>query len=482
MRLTWWFLLLTISAGLSIAMIVIGVGFIIHPLAPFILPVGMILVVIVLMHPFFGLVLLTLFAQLDALANLLFSSLPVSGIKVLALLTLLGIIVNIARERAVIRDVIKDPAVIAVGFFGVFMCLSFFGAENIEYATWSVRRLASLILLFFLAVVLIRTPNQLKILLYCMATAAFLSSLLVIIDSTIGGNLLSSSDAATSAQWEGVSRSSGGSDYNPTTAATMLLAGTMLAAILFVELPKLRVFMLLAFLFGSMGIVLSFARSAALVFVIVGIWTAWRYRSHSLFPLTCCIGFICCLAALPFVPEQYWERLSTLVGGGADWTLGRRLGYNLIGIDLLIDNPVFGVGPGNFKEHYVATEYRFVPGRTLLPRQLHNMYLSVAVEFGLIAFSCFMVMILRGVIGLRSIANSNHTNGELRSLARALLISFIAFLLASVFVPNEYNKYTWLLAGFAIATVRMSALPVASRKATYNIKSNQFFRSYGPPK
>ncbi|WP_415897293.1 O-antigen ligase family protein [Neptuniibacter sp. QD72_48] len=441
--------------ALLLAPIIIGSGLIVHPLAPFLIPIGAAAVVIILLYPFFGLFLLVLFAQLDALANLIFSALPVSGVKVLALLTLAGVIINLKKERDTIKELLKEPAVIAMFFFCLFMGLSFFWAENMEYAVWSVRRMASLMLLFVLTIVLVKTTKHLKYLLYCLAIAALMSSVLVIFDSTVGGNILSSSDAATTAKWEGVSRSSGGSDYNPTTAATMLLTGTLLAAILFIELPKLRFFMFMATLLGTAGIVLSFARSAALVYAIVGIWIAWRYRHHKVFPLACYLGFFLCLAALPFIPEQYWERLATLLGGGSDWTLGRRLGYNLIGVDLLVQNPLLGVGPGNFKEYYVSTEYRFVPGRTPLPRQLHNMYLSVAVEFGLIAFSCLMFVILRGLHGLRAIANTDVENDEFTSLVRALFICFIAYLMASVFVPNEYNKYTWILAGLSIAALRI---------------------------
>lgn len=436
------------------AMTILAIGFVIHPLAAFALPIAIAVATAVLLYPFVGLVMLTLFAQLDALANLLFSSLPVSGVKLLALLTLAGVVFNIAREKYAIRLVLREPAVIAVGLFGVLICLSFFVAENQEYALWSVRRQASLILLFSLVVVLTRTIQQLKILLYCIAGAALASSLLVILDSTIGGNILSTSDAATSARWEGVSRSSGGSDYNPTTAATMLVAGTVLAGVLCVEFSRFRMLMVAAFLFGSIGIVLSFARSAALVFVLIMLWLAWLYRSHELFPLACVLAFLGLLIMLPFVPEQYWERLGTLFGGGSDWTLGRRLGYNLIGLDLLKDHPILGVGPGNFKEHYVATEFRYYPGRTLLPRQLHNMYLSVAVEYGIPAFICFMTFIWQALSGLWRIDNSGEES-ELRSLVRALLIAYIAYLMASVFVPNEYNKYTWLLTGISIAAIRI---------------------------
>ena len=43
-----------------------------------------------------------------------------------------------------------------------------------------------------------------------------------------------------------------------------------------------------------------------------------------------------------------------------------------------------------------------------------------------------------------------------RRLAEALLFSFVAFFLVSASAPNEYNKYTWVLSGLAVALARIS--------------------------
>jgi len=151
---------------------------------------------------------------------------------------------------------------------------------------------------------------------------------------------------------------------------------------------------------------------------------------------------------LPFVPAEYFDRIASILDGGGDWTLGRRLTYNIIGLDLVWQHPVFGVGPGNFKVYFVDPEYRYLPGRTLLGRQLHNMYLSVIVEYGIFGAVFFLGFCLYGLRQVRRVmcAPVDH---DMRVLATAFFYGYLAYLLVSVFVPNEYNKYTWMLAGIA---------------------------------
>jgi O-antigen ligase len=419
---------------------------------------------VIVLYPFIGLVLICLFAQMDALANILFQSLPVSGIKVLTFLTFAGVIFDSVRKRRVDRFGPNEPIMHFVVMFALVILLSSLFVQDRSLAVWSVRRLLPLMLLTYLALRLIETRQQAEILILCIVASSLLSSFVVIFDYLFGGNLFSTEDAAVTAGFGDVSRSSGASDYNPTTAATMLLAGTCLSMMMFIETPKWRWLSGATIILGTGGLVLSFARSAAVVFAISCCVLLFVKRKHPLFPLVVTTGILggATLAVLlyagvpiPFIPPEYLAHLATLFDFNSDYTLWRRFGYNLIGVDLLMQHPVLGVGPGNFQHWYTTPEFRWIPGRTLLPRQLHNMYLEVAVETGLIGFSCFLAIIGCAIRGLVQ-AQRRFDHPDFRWMGHSLLFGFCAFLLASVFVPNEYQKYLWLLSGIGVAIGRLS--------------------------
>jgi O-antigen ligase len=241
----------------------------------------------------------------------------------------------------------------------------------------------------------------------------------------------------------------------------MQVTGTIVAIVVFLELRRWRWLSGPAALIGTVAVVLSYSRSASIVLAITALVLVVHYRRTSYFPLTLMTGCLAAAAVVPFVPEEYWARMATLLNFNSDYTLWRRFGYNLIGLDLLKAHPLFGVGPGNFEYYYVQSEYSFYPGRTLLPRRLHNMYLSIAVEYGLVGFITFMGL---HVTALRAVwrARWQAAEPELRGLATAISFAYVAYLLGSLFIPSEYAKYTWLMPGLAVAIGRLaipSALP-----------------------
>jgi O-antigen ligase len=376
------------------------------------------------------------------------------------------VIFDSARKSRRKRFGPNEPILHFIVMFALVLLLASMFVADSGLAFWSVRRLLPLMLLTYLAVRLVETREQAEMLMVCIVASSLCSSFVVIFDYIFGGNLLSTEDAAVTAQFGDVSRSAGASDYNPTTAATMLLAGTCMAMMMFVETPRWRWLTGPTIILGTMGLVLSFARSAAIVFAVAFVILLIVHRRHLLFPLVIMTGVLglTTLAVLlyagvpiPFIPPEYLDRLATLLDFNSDYTLWRRFGYNLIGLDLLAHHPVLGVGPGNFQHWYVDPEYRWIPGRTLAPRQLHNMYLEVAVETGIVGFSCFAAIIGSA---LHALVRTRRRPGapEFRWMAGALLFGFCAFLMASVFVPNEYQKYLWLLSGLSVSVGRISAM------------------------
>lgn len=448
------------ALGIVGGLTTLGAGVAATPLVAIALPIAALIGLSTIVYPFLGLALLVVFAHLDGLSNVIFALSPVSGFKLLTALTVTGILLTVSMNRADLKRSSRDPVLIMAVLFFLTMCVSALFAGNKEYALDSIRRMGSLLIFLAMCVVLVGRRVRLSVVFYIVMGTSLFSATILIVDIVAGTTLLTSTDAATTARTaEGFDRSSGASEHNPTTAATMLLAGVVMALVAFLEGGRHRTFFLAVIVVGTLAIILSFARSSALVYGLVVVLLAWRYRKSRYMPLGMILGFVGFLAATPFIPPSYWERIASIFGGsGGDWTLGRRLTYNLIGLELALRHPILGVGPGNFKEWFVHPEFRYMPGRTLLGRQLHNMYLSVIVEYGIVGATFFFGFIAHS---LRSVyrAMQNPIDEQMRVMATAYFYGFVAYLMVSVFVPNEYNKYTWMLAGVATAFAYLNRPP-----------------------
>lgn len=146
--------------------------------------------------------------------------------------------------------------------------------------------------------------------------------------------------------------------------------------------------------------------------------------------------------------------MGTIFEQGTDRTLLRRLSYNLIGLHLLAENPVLGIGPGNYPQYYAGEEFRWFPGREPEPRRLHNTYMEVATELGVVGgllFAAVMGSALRA--GVRAAAAGI---AGLSVFARALAYGFSAFLIASLFMPNADTKFMWILPALCVAARHLS--------------------------
>lgn len=451
---------LTGFLGVFSGLLTLAVSVLFNPIAAIVLSIAAFLGLMTVVYPFVGLMLLGVFSQLDGLSNVIFAMSPVSGFKLLTASTLLGILLSIPMNKGHFRQTLRDPVLIMACLFMVTMFISTIFAENKGYAVDSIRRMISLLILLIMFVFLVDRRSRLTIVTYILMATSLFSAIILCLDIALGTSLLTTTEAATMSRTaEGFDRSSGASEHNPTTAATMMLAGVIIALVALLEGGKHKKFYLAVVLIGTLGIVLSFARSSALVYGLIVVMLAYRYRKSRYMPLGMIMGVLGLVAMTPFIPESYWERIASIFGGsGGDWTLGRRLTYNIIGIDLAFRYPILGVGPGNFKEWFVEPEFRYLPGRTLLGRQLHNMYLSVIVEYGLIGAFFFFGFLLHSLRSVRRVMLAP-VDEDMRVLATAYFYGYLAYLMVSLFIPNEYNKYTWMMAGIA------STFPYLNRPA-----------------
>jgi O-antigen ligase len=396
---------------------------------------------------------LVVFAQIDAVGNRLVEGvLPVSTYSACYVATVaLAVCAWIGDRGTRLSGVPAPGARLAAALLlwaGFAWTLSRYGEPGWEY----LQSFAKAAGLLALAAMLVDTPARLRAAVLAMAGAGMVSALIVYVDTWTGTRLVSTAEAAATAQFGGIARSAGGSDENPTTAAQMLLVSTALLLGLFAALPKARTVAGAAIVLclGALG--LMAARSAVLGLLPALILFLWVLRRERSFPLIL-LGVLALGVGALLLSPALLDRVVALADWGRDPTLFRRTTYLAVGFDLLLKSPIWGIGPGNFPYYFVGDEYRFLPGRTPVMRELHNTYLDVAVELGLIGFALFA-----GLVGaaLGQVRKAFAAVGSVRADALALILALIALLVASFFMPNKDMRYLWLLLGLAFQCGRMA--------------------------
>lgn len=425
-------------------------------LAPSMMLVALIAVIptfVIIRQPFLGLVALVSCVQTDAIANLVFEGFSSFGVKILVLLTLAGLVfVPANRSRAKKQDtgtIAETMLVLLV----LVLLISAVLAHDLGLALDTFRRFAGVVILCFLVIALSDTTRRLEILLLAIMATTLISSLIVIYDWSFSDNLVGTKGAIEGSAQESGNRSRGSYGGAAPMAATMILCGTTLAAVFCARTPRWRRFTAATLMVGSLGIFLNATRSASLTYLIMAVWLVLKFRRHRMFPVVVLAILLAAVIFLALIPAEHWERMSALMDPDKDITIYRRLSYHIIGFDLVSQFPVFGAGFGNFPLFFDDLDYRWLTGR--VPdedgfKQLHNQYLQVAAESGIVALAAYIALLASCFMGLGRVCR-RAASPAVGLLAEAVQFSFASLLIQIAFLSNKLNKYLWIYIGLAIA-------------------------------
>ena len=124
--------------------------------------------------------------------------------------------------------------------------------------------------------------------------------------------------------------------------------------------------------------------------------------------------------------------------------------------EMMAANPLFGVGAGNYTARFgeysdlfgsVARDYQDPDA----VRYAHNLFLEVGAETGTVGLCLFLGALLMGFVGLEQARGRFRKAGDPKTgaLSRALQISLAGFLVSSLFLHGDFERYLWLLLGMA---------------------------------
>lgn len=163
-------------------------------------------------------------------------------------------------------------------------------------------------------------------------------------------------------------------------------------------------------------------------------------------------------AWLATTPEAL-ERVTNFDGGGTGRSGLWEVAWRMSG-----DSPVVGVGLDNFQER--AAEYVREPGALEYvdliaekPRLVHNVYLQLLAEVGIVGLALFLGVILAALRTALLAARRFDRLGDpsLALLSRAVLVAGVGALAASFFLSNGPDKRLWVILALGPALLAVAA-------------------------
>ncbi|MBV5330056.1 MAG: O-antigen ligase family protein, partial [Chlorobium sp.] len=185
-------------------------------------------------------------------------------------------------------------------------------------------------------------------------------------------------------------------------------------------------------------------------------------------PKKIALMILLCIVAASFAPSYYWERINTLKSGkevGQSKSLYSRTILLERGLQVWMENPLLGVGLGNFGQAFIQgggkKQLYKGPSKEAVA---HNMYLELLVETGLIGCLLFLSISLVSLVGFFRIDSSRYNGGSYKSMGYGFTVSLLSMLLFGLTLSQGYNSILWYLLGMGMAAIRINKINNYSAK------------------
>jgi O-antigen ligase len=262
---------------------------------------------------------------------------------------------------------------------------------------------------------------------------------------------------------------------DPNVLAAILVAGFSLAVAAFLALrgapgPRLAAGIAAALcaaallLTGSRGGIISFGAALVMAVLVGG---RWRGRVAV---LALAMAAVTAAYITIYAPPEIQERFGAATQGEIQQQEGR---FTLWAVAWRVveDEPVRGVGVGNFKE--VSGEYVLAPGTVFRtdrvidePAVVHNAYLQVQAEMGVIGLALYLAVLgtslACGVVAAREFERRG--DRAMGIMARGTVVAMSGVLAANFFISSETSKVLWLL--LALGPALLGIARTAGRPVT----------------
>ncbi len=223
---------------------------------------------------------------------------------------------------------------------------------------------------------------------------------------------------------------------------------------------------------GILTVFFTYSRGGLLA-MLAAVAVLLLMRRPGIFPLVLTGALL--VGLLNFLPASYTDRINTLLQLAptqaeqiSDPSFRGRLSENTAAMQMFWDNPLLGVGLGNFRVQYqdYSRQIGIDPRRD--PRSPASLYLEMLSEQGLIGAGLFIgliYLVLRGLfdakrkfqeIGLRDTAY----------VTAGLIASLTGYMTAAIVKNSAYANVFWILIGVSLAAAQVARVSMEEVEET----------------
>ena len=216
-----------------------------------------------------------------------------------------------------------------------------------------------------------------------------------------------------------------------------------------------------------LAILFSMSRTGMIGLVFLGgVWLLAIGRKNFAKAVAIIVVMTTVLFAAASTFPVFVDRFASIFDESSKDDLGSRaarLEHMLDGAMIMVENPVFGVGMGQSME----AVYRRHGSRGAHWEQIHNVYLQVGAEAGIIALLLFVGMIYSESARLRTAEMDLRQRADLSMVKRlqCMRVAILTFVICANFSPVAYNWFFYILLGLSGALLKLVVPPHAVAKA-----------------
>jgi O-antigen ligase len=358
---------------------------------------------------------------------------------------------------------------------GVFAAaaISVLGSTDQRFAAYDLFALFTSMLIFIYAASEIRQRRELQLVLGLLIFSAALQGVIALAQYLSGSTLGLDFFGADKKLYgyvglEAVARVGGLSGHPNNLALLFDLLLPLSFSLLFRPLPgRTRFFLALAVFLQLVGLSVTFSRGGIMgaglaLFCLAVFHGARRFGLIRTFFMTLA-GALLLAVFLAIVPNPFAKGLTR-----TERTVHGRILLTGIAFTLIQHNPLFGVGLNNYT--HASRQYDFTREQIVSSwnAPVHNLFLFIAGEIGLVGLICFMVFVLRALTAL--IPAMRSPDPFILSVGGGLFFGLMAFL---IHAQVDYSVWTqnrplWFCLGLAMGMWHMGRAAAPAPPAVYS--------------
>lgn len=430
---------------------IFGLSFlVVPPLICLLVFLGMVLMVAILINPFFGIVTFLLAAYLKPTAYMPFlREFHPATIAAVGVAIIYGIHIMVYRDFVLV----KSKQTCLMMFFAAFFIISSGFHYNAPGIGWEFLRFIQVVILYFLIVHMVKTKKEVYFLSFCLISIGVFTALTAFYNHFHGYGELVTGGVARAAITEG----------NPNyLALSLIMVIPIILGVMFrIKNFILKVIMSFVTFWCVIAAIFTFSRSGALGLLAVLALSAVKFtKKQGIFIAAFLLIFILGVS-VTFTPPQYWDRVST-ISKMKDLSIKGRIDVYRMAARVMLDHPFTGVGLSlhAFEMAYYEKASSDPQVTNLVMGWTHNMFLEVGAKMGPIAMLFFIWFIIQVFVDSRKAAAefARSNRSMLATITNSIQIGLIGSIIMGMFAEVVYDKLFWIYCALTMVLSNMTKL------------------------